>query len=80
MIWATPAVQPEGSAAMHGSIADDGTACADKIMERPVPQNGAAVTVFGVGWNASTARLAASRAAPSSAVATMTRWAPSAAA
>src|SRR5579864_1509382 len=37
---APSAVQPEGSAAMHGSIADDGTACADKIMAWPVPQTG----------------------------------------
>src|SRR5215467_13805620 len=30
---APPTVQPEGSAAMQGSTADDGTAWADKIME-----------------------------------------------
>ena len=61
---------------MHGSIADDGTACADKIMAWPVPQNGAAVTVFTAGRNALTARSAASRAAPSIAAATITRRAP----
>ena len=30
---ATPTVHPDGSAAMQGSIADDGTACADRIIE-----------------------------------------------
>src|SRR5215468_3711168 len=31
-------VQPDGSPAMHGSLADEGTACADKIIDAPVPQ------------------------------------------
>src|SRR6516164_1363984 len=46
VMWAWSTVQPEGSAAMHGSTADDGTACADKIMVGPVPQTGAAVSIF----------------------------------
>src|SRR6516162_2590723 len=33
LTWAMPAVQPDGSAATHGSSADDGTACAAKIIE-----------------------------------------------
>ena len=28
-------VQPDGSPAMQGSLADEGTACADKIIECP---------------------------------------------
>jgi len=31
---------------MHGSSRDDGTACADKIMEGPVPRTGAGVSIF----------------------------------
>src|ERR1700745_528486 len=33
LMLAPLAGQPDGSAAMHGSLAADGTACADKIME-----------------------------------------------
>src|SRR5215471_14626020 len=31
-------VQPDGSAATQGSLADEGTACADKIIDAPMPQ------------------------------------------
>jgi hypothetical protein len=37
---ALSACQPEGSAAMQGSRAADGTACALRIIEWPVPQLG----------------------------------------
>src|SRR5215469_9766332 len=56
VISAPSAVQPEGSAATHGNIADDGTACADKIMVWPVPQAGATATVCIASVNAPTAR------------------------
>ena len=37
---ARPILQPEGSAATHGSMAADGTAWALRIIEGPVPQLG----------------------------------------
>src|SRR5262252_1114083 len=46
------AVQPDGSPAMHGSFADDGTACADKIIESPMPQTGGYTPSALAGLNA----------------------------
>src|SRR5215471_7842584 len=58
-------VQPDGSAAMHGSLAAEGTACADKIMEGPVPQTGGYAPIAAAGLNAVTLTQKARTAAPS---------------
>ena len=46
------AVHPDGSAAMHGSVADDGTACADRIMAWPVPSSAMlpCIAALPSGW------------------------------
>src|SRR5215470_14550152 len=46
------AVQPDGSAAMQGSLAAEGTACADKIIECPMPQTGGYTPSALAGLNA----------------------------
>src|SRR6266567_7742603 len=52
---APPMLQPDGSAAMQGSRAADGTAWALRIIEWPVPQLGAETPRFrGAGQQAST--------------------------
>src|SRR5215471_18907800 len=73
---APPAVQPDGSSAMHGSTAAEGTAWADKIMERPVPQDGGVDPRFDGGRNAELVTARASAAAPSTVAVTSTRLAP----
>src|SRR6516162_1360403 len=47
-------VQPDGNAATHGSLAAEGTACADKIIEGPVPQAGGYAPSAAAGLNALT--------------------------
>ena len=51
---APPMLQPDGSAAMQGSIAAEGTAWALRIIEWPVPQLGAAAPRFPTGKKACT--------------------------
>ena len=46
---APPMLQPDGSAAMQGSMAADGTAWALRIIEWPVPQLGAEAPRFPTG-------------------------------
>src|SRR5215472_6685808 len=69
-------VQPDGSAAMHGSLADEGTACADKIIECPVPQTGGYAPIALAGLNALTLIQRVIIAAASTEAASTTRRVP----
>ena len=66
-------VQPDGSAAMQGSFADDGTACADKIIDAPMPQTGGYAPIALAGLNALTLNQRAITAAASTEAASSTR-------
>src|SRR5215469_708806 len=67
------AVQPDGSAAMQGSLADDGTACADRIIESPMPQTGGYVPSALAGLNALALTYTAITVAASTVAASATR-------
>src|SRR5215472_15478437 len=69
-------VQPDGSAAMHGSLADEGTACADKIIDAPVPQTGGYAPSALAGLNAVALADRAITAAASTEAASSTRRLP----
>src|SRR5215467_3669234 len=70
------AVQPDGSAAIQGSLADDGTACADKIIDPLMPQTGGYTPSALAGLNAEMLMLTAIAATPSTAIASITRRVP----
>src|SRR5215510_14185099 len=70
---APPMLQPDGSAAMQGSMAADGTAWALRIIEWPVPQLGAETPRFwAFGKNALPPRNPAAAMRPSIAAARAT--------
>src|SRR5215470_12505183 len=69
-------VHPDGSPAMHGSFADDGTACADKIIDEPVPQTGGYAPIARAGLKAEMPTETAIAARPSTAMASTTRRVP----
>src|SRR5215510_16089196 len=73
LILVPSTVQPDGSSAMHGSLADEGTASADKIIERPVPQTGGCTPIALAGWKAEMPRATAIAVTPSTATASTTR-------
>src|SRR5215468_11812919 len=62
-------VQPDGSSAMQISFADEGTACADKIIECPVPQTGGYAPIALAGLKAEMPMATAIAVAPSTAAA-----------
>src|SRR5215469_6918741 len=69
-------VQPDGRPAMHGSRAAEGTACADKTIECPVPQTGGYAPSALAGLNAVALTQRAMIAAASTVAASTTRRVP----